>query len=246
MTKRVLLTLCYDGCGYHGWQVQENAVTVQQTVQDGLERLLGFRPALTGCSRTDAGVHARQFCCHLDCEDTVPDAAFLKGLNSILPKDIAVLGCREVAPDFHARYDCKGKNYIYKMYHSPVHNPFFRNYAMRLEEPLDTALCNRFCETLLGTHDFVPFSSAGSSVHDTVRTVRICEVSEQNGFYELSVTADGFLYNMVRIIVGTAIAVSEGRRSPDCAEEIFRTKERALAGETAPPQGLYLNQVYYR
>ena len=245
MMKRVLLTLSFDGTAYHGWQVQENAVTVQETVQNSLEKLLGVRPQLTGCSRTDAGVHARQFCCHLDCEESIPAAAFLKGLNSILPKDIAVLSCVEVPNDFHARYDCKGKNYVYRMYESSVHDPFLRNYALRLEQPLDLERCNAFCQSLVGTHDFLPFSSSGRTVTDTVRTVKECRVSKVDGGFELSVTADGFLYNMVRIIVGTMIAVSQGRRSPDCAAEIFETKKRELAAETASPQGLYLNEVYY-
>lgn len=244
--KRVLLTLTFDGTAYHGWQVQENAVTVQETVQDALEKLLGTRPQLTGCSRTDAGVHARRFCCHLDCEESIPHAAFLKGLNSILPKDVAVLSCEEVPHDFHARYDCKGKTYVYRMYQNSVHDPFLRNYALRLDQPLDLERCNEFCQSLVGTHDFLPFSSSGRTVTDTVRTIKDCRVYEKDGAYELSVTADGFLYNMVRIIVGTTLAVSQGRREPSCAAEIFETKRRELAGETAPPQGLYLQEVYYK
>ncbi|MBR7071313.1 MAG: tRNA pseudouridine(38-40) synthase TruA [Clostridia bacterium] len=243
--KRVLLTLSFDGTAYHGWQVQENAVTVQETLQNGLESLLGVRPSVTGCSRTDAGVHARQFCCHLDCDDAIPKEAFLRGLNSILPKDIAVTDYREVASDFHARYHCKGKNYRYKMYVGAIHDPFLKNYALRLDQPLDLERCQQFCAGLVGTHDFAPFSSAGRSVTDTVRTVSACNIIENKRGFELSVSADGFLYNMVRIIVGTAIAVSQGRRSPNCAKEIFALGKRELAGETAPPQGLYLNQVFY-
>lgn len=243
--KRILLTISYDGTAYHGWQVQQNAVTVQETMQNALERLLGVRPSLTGCSRTDAGVHAREFCCHLDCEDNIPPAAFLRGLNSILPEDIAVIGCRDVPPDFHARYAAKGKNYIYRFYHSKTTDPFLSRYAMRLERAPDIGKMNEFCKTIVGTHDFAPFCSSGSSVTDTVRTVSECRMTEDGGLPALSVSADGFLYNMVRIITGTALAVSDGRLPADCAEEIFSTLDRSRAGETAPPQGLFLNKVFY-
>lgn len=243
--KRMLLTIAYDGTDYHGWQVQQNALTVQQVMQDSLERILGERPALTGCSRTDAGVHAREFCCHLDCADNIPDEAFLRGLNSVLPNDIAVKSCQEVAPDFHARYSAKGKNYVYRFYESRTTDPFLSRYALRVEKELDIKRMNAFCKTLVGTHDFEPFSSSGKSVTDTVRTVSDCQMITDGGLPALSVSADGFLYNMVRIITGTALAVSQGRLAVDCAEKIFECRDRAAAGETAPAHGLFLNKVFY-
>lgn len=243
--KRVLLTISYDGTDYHGWQVQPNGITVQERMQDALECLLGTRPALTGCSRTDAGVHAREFCCHLDCADELPAAAFLRGLNSLLPKDIAVRDCRTVPPDFHARYSAKGKNYVYRFYCSRTHDPFLSRYALRLDNVLRTERMERFCASLVGTHDFLPFSSSGRSTDDTVRTVTECTMITDGGLPALSVTADGFLYNMVRIIVGTALAVSAGSLEPDCADRIFQTGDRTAAGATAPPHGLFLNQVFY-
>lgn len=243
--KRMLLTIAYDGTDYHGWQVQQNALTVQQVMQDSLERILGERPALTGCSRTDAGVHAREFCCHLDCADNIPDEAFLRGLNSVLPNDIAVKSCQEVAPDFHARYSAKGKNYVYRFYESRTTDPFLSRHALRVEKELDIKRMNAFCKTLVGTHDFEPFSSSGKSVTDTVRTVSDCQMITDGGLPALSVSADGFLYNMVRIITGTALAVSQGRLAVDCAEKIFECRDRAAAGETAPAHGLFLNKVFY-
>ena len=114
--KRMLLTISYDGTAYHGWQVQPNGITVQEKLQDCLEKLMGTRPKITGCSRTDAGVHAEEFCLHFDCDDCFPEGAFLKGLNSILPNDISVIGCKQVNSDFHARYNAKGKTYAYGMY----------------------------------------------------------------------------------------------------------------------------------
>lgn len=242
--KRVLLTISYDGTAYHGWQVQPNGLTVQQVMQDGLERLLGSRPALTGCSRTDAGVHARAFCCHLDCDDGIPDNAFLRGLNAILPPDIAVTACRAVPDDFHARYCAKGKNYRYRLYWG-CKDPFLSRYALRLDSPPDLGRMQRFCKTLTGTHDFAAFSAAGRSAETTVRTVSLCTVTAEAQTAEFSITADGFLYNMVRIMVGTALAVSDGRLPEDCAASLFQSGDRAEAGETAPPQGLFLNQVFY-
>ena len=240
-----MLTISYDGTAYHGWQVQQNAITVQQVMQDALERILGERPSLTGCSRTDAGVHAREFCCHLDCADNIPPEAFLRGLNSVLPDDIAVRSCREVDKDFHARYNAKGKNYVYRIYCSKLTDPFLSRYALRWERELDLESMNAFCSSIIGTHDFEPFSSSGKSVIDTVRTVSECKMVTDDGLPALSITADGFLYNMVRIITGTALAVSDGRLNVDCAKEIFESQERAKAGETAPPVGLFLNKVFY-
>ncbi len=243
--KRVLLTISYDGTAYHGWQVQPNGITVQETVQDALEKLLGERPSLTGCSRTDAGVHARMFCAHLDCQDNIPESAFLRGLNSILPNDIAVYGYKEVSPNFHARYNSKGKNYIYRFYESKITDPFLSRYALRVENPLDIDRMNGFCKGLVGKHDFAPFSSAKRTVEDTVRTVYECCMTVDNGLPALSVTADGFLYNMVRIIVGTALSVSAGGLKSDCYNEIFNSGLRQEAGQTAPAEGLFLNKVFY-
>lgn len=243
--KRVLLTISYDGTAYCGWQVQPNGITVQETLQNGLEKLLGHRPCVTGCSRTDSGVHARQFCCHLDCDERIPENAFLKGLNSILPDDIAVVAVREVENDFHARYRAEGKNYVYSFYWG-LPDPFLSRYALRLETKPDIVLMNEFCEGLLGTHDFEGFSSSGRSVEDTVRTVSRCETVEDGRIIRFSISANGFLYNMVRIAAGTALEVGMKRLSADCAAEIFKTKKRSLAGPTLPPQGLILNEVFYK
>lgn len=242
--KRMLLTISYDGTDYHGWQVQPNGVTVQQTLQDALEKLMGVRPQITGCSRTDAGVHARKFCCHIDCEEKFPDNAFLKGLNSLLPKDIAVIDCREVEPDFHARYNATGKKYIYSMYVGHL-NPFDERYKLHLEKMPDINLMNIFCVGIIGTHDFAPFSSSKRTVDDTVRTVYECKVIQENNYIFFEIKADGFLYNMVRILAGTALAVGYGRLKPDCYNTIFNSLNRADAGDTLSPHGLSLEEVYY-
>ena len=244
--KRILLTISYDGTAYHGWQVQPNGITVQETLQNSLEKLLGCRPAVTGCSRTDAGVHAEEFCCHFDCEDKLPENAFLKGLDALLPEDISVKACKTVKNDFHARYDAKGKTYKYYIFNSSISDPFLARYSWRIERKLNIDLMNDFCGKLVGTHDFSAFSSSGRTVEDTVRTVTECRAERSGKIITLTVTANGFLYNMVRIIAGTAVDVSDGKISGDSVKAILASRNRSLAGITAPPQGLFLKKVIYQ
>ncbi len=244
--KRVLLTISYDGTAYHGWQVQQNAVTVQSVLSDALEQVLKNRVAVTGTSRTDAGVHAKEFTCHFDCDESIPPEAFLKGLNSVLPRDIAVIGYEEVRSDFHARYDAKGKTYCYNIYNSAVKDPFKIRYAWQIERPLSVERMNLFAQKLIGKHDFCAFSSSGRSVEDTVRTISECKVERSGEYIRIYVTADGFLYNMVRIIAGTAVAVSDGKVDPEDIPAIIEAKDRDRLGITAPPQGLFLEKVHYK
>lgn len=242
--KRYLLTVAYDGTDYHGWQIQPNGITVQEVIQNSLKSVLGKETGVTGCSRTDAGVHANEFCCHLDCDDNIPESAFLRGLNSCLPNDIAVISAKEVPSNFHSRYNAKGKNYIYNFYYG-ITNPFFDRYALRLDKELDLDVVGEFCKTIIGTHDFYGFSSSGRTVEDTVRTVTDCKIYKAGNFLRFDITANGFLYNMVRIIVGTAIDVSYGKLDINVANKVFETKNRKYAGNTASPKGLFLNKVFY-
>ena len=243
--KRVLLTLSFDGTQYHGWQVQPNAVTVQQILCENLEKMLGTSTNVTGCSRTDAGVHAKEFCCHLDCDEKIPDDAFLRGLNALLPSDISVTACKRVPDDFHARYNAKGKTYVYNIYNSKEKDPFKIRYAWQIERKLNIDVMNSFCKKIIGKNDFYAFSSSGRTVEDTVRNVTECFVTKNNDDIRLTVTADGFLYNMVRIITGTAVECSDGKINPDDAKKILQSKDRSLAGITAPPNGLFLEKVIY-
>lgn len=243
--KRILLTLSYDGTAYHGWQIQPNGITVQEILQEALFKVLGKETGATGCSRTDAGVHAREFCCHIDCDDNIPDDAFLRGLNGVLPKDIAVTACRQVASDFHARYNAQGKTYVYNIFNSRTKDPFALRYAWGIERPLDVGLMNKFCEKITGTHDFYGFSSSGRTVEDTVRAVSECFVTQSGENIKLQITANGFLYNMVRIITGTAVEVSFGKIHLSQIDDIFTEKCREKAGITAPPTGLFLEKVIY-
>ena len=243
--KRVLLTIAYDGTDYHGWQVQPNGITVQEVLQKGLCELLGTKTGATGCSRTDSGVHAKQFCCHVDCDDNIPDDAFIRGLSAKLPSDIAVIDCKTVASDFHARYNALGKTYVYNILNSKIKDPFLERYYWRIERELDIDKMNEFCGKIVGKHDFYAFSSSGRTVEDTVRTVKECFVTKRDNKVKLQITADGFLYNMVRIIEGTAVAVSDGKIDPNYTEKILAEKKRENAGITAPAKGLFLEKVIY-
>ncbi len=243
--KRIMLTVAYNGTNYHGWQIQNNGITVQETLQNAIEKVLSKSVTVHGCSRTDAGVHAKMFCCHLDCDDNIPFDAFLRGVNSVLPPDIAILKCEDVANDFHARFNAKGKTYVYNILNSNKKDPFLMPFVWQIERPLDIEKMNEFCKTLIGTHDFYGFSSSGRTVENTIRTVSECSVTKENDIVKLKITGDGFLYNMVRIITGTAVDVSDGRLDTQCAFSVFETKSREMAGVTAPPQGLFLEKVYY-
>ena len=242
--KKLLLTISYDGTDYHGWQIQPNGITVQEVVENSLEKLLGKKTAVSGCSRTDAGVHAEEFCLHLQCDDNIPEKAFLAGLNSILPNDIAVKDCISVDDDFHARFDCKGKTYTYNLYEG-ITDPFLSRYALRVDKLPNGELMNKFCKNLIGTHDFIAFSSSGRTVEDTVRTVTECSYHSEGNRGYFKITANGFLYNMVRIAVGTALEVAEGRLTPECALIAFESKDRGVLGKTIQPQGLFLSKVFY-
>ncbi|MBQ7288236.1 MAG: tRNA pseudouridine(38-40) synthase TruA [Clostridia bacterium] len=244
--KRFLLKLQYDGTHYHGWQVQANAVTVQEVLQDVLRSLTnGDVQSITGCSRTDSGVHANGFYCHFDTGSRITATQFVRALNAKLPEDIAVLHCREVDPQFHARYSAKGKQYIYRFYHSAVHDPFRHAYALRLDKPLSLSLLNSAAEQFIGTHDFSAFCATGSSVENTVRTITECSFSHQDNETVFTVTGNGFLYNMVRIMVGTLLEVQNGKIPAEDISKIINGKCRTAAGKTAPPYALYLNEVYY-
>lgn len=242
---RLLLTLRYLGTRYHGWQVQPNGVTVQQLLQDAIEAVTGVRSGVTGCSRTDAGVHADMFCCVTDTESVFRGERMCAALNAHLPRDIAVYDCRETAADFHPRYAARGKRYVYRIWNGRARNPFYEQTAWHVARPLDDRRMNEAAQDLTGTHDFAPFCSAGSTVEDTVRTVSRCEVTRQGDLVLITVEADGFLYNMVRIMVGTLLDIAEDRLPPDAIRVALATGERGAAGVTAPAQGLCLAEVYY-
>ncbi|MBQ3150529.1 MAG: tRNA pseudouridine(38-40) synthase TruA [Clostridia bacterium] len=243
--RNLLITMRYDGSAYHGWQVQQNAVTVQQVFQDSIEKLTGVRENVTGCSRTDSGVHALMYCCNFRTNSKIPCERMPFALNAHLPDDISVYDCREVPDDFHARYSCTSKRYIYKIWNTPFRNPFYNGKYLVYPKKLDEEQLDRAAKSFIGTHDFCGFASSGGSVEDTVRTVTYCGVRRCGDEVFFEVEADGFLYNMVRIMVGTVLSVAEGRIDALCIPDIIESKDRERAGFTAPAHGLYLKEVNY-
>ncbi len=243
--RNLLLTLCFDGTAYHGWQVQKNALTVQETFQNAVEKIIGRRENVTGCSRTDTGVHANMYCCNIKTESLIDCERFLKALNANVPDDIVVTDCFEVPPDFHARYSCISKEYIYKIINTKTRSPFCVNRYLYYPYPLDEKLLDRAAKGFLGKHDFCGFSSTGASVKQTVRTVNSAEVFRNGDEVIFRVEADGFLYNMVRIMTGTLLGVAQGKIDACNIADIVDSCDRNRAGITAPACGLYLNKVNY-
>lgn len=242
---RRLMTIKYDGSAYCGWQVQPNAISVQSTVQDALCAVLGSRPSVTGCSRTDSGVHAKMFCFHFDTDSAIADEKLILAVNAHLPNDISCYDCRQVPDDFHARYSAKGKTYIYNILNSKFRDPFLERYSYRFGASLDAVLMNDAAKCFVGKHDFKAFQSAGSSVVDTVRNVTECSVLKSGDLITVKITADGFLYNMVRIIVGTLLDVATGKIDVNDLPAIIDSCDRSKTGPTARPEGLFLEKVHY-
>ena len=246
MQRNLLLKLAYDGTRYHGWQIQENAVTVQQVSQEALCKVTGRQEDLKACSRTDTGVHAREFCVSLKTESPIPEERLVAALNHYLPQDVAVRSCQRVGEDFHARYSCKGKEYCYEIWNHPVREPFLAGRALHYWYPIDEALLDQAARHYLGSHDFSSFCTLDKRERgDLTRRVFTSRVERRGDLVVFTVGADGFLYNMVRIMVGTLLRVQQGKFSPEDIPGILEAKDRKAAGPTAPACGLYLNRVFY-
>jgi tRNA pseudouridine38-40 synthase len=243
--RNLLFTISFCGTAYHGWQVQDNAVTVQQTVQDGIERILQKRENIVGCSRTDSGVHANMYCFNMRTESDMPCDRLVKALNAVIPEDVSVHSCREVPHGFHARYDCVGKEYKYLIWNSQTRNPFLTDRALHFPYELDTKLLDSQAAQFVGKYDFRSFCASGSSVESTVRNVTHASAERDGELVTLTFRADGFLYNMVRIMTGTLLDIANGRLEKDSIKNIILSEDRNAAGVTAPPHGLYLNKVNY-
>lgn len=255
---KILMKLRYDGGAYCGFQAQPNGVSVQSVLTDAAARLFGFPCDITGCSRTDSGVHARGFCATVSPREaarrgeswcSIPPGRFHRAINTLLPPDIAVCAAASVPDDFHARYNVAEKTYEYCIYDDPARDPFLRGRVYPSPRKIDGAGLHRMQETaalFIGTHDFSGYMAAGSRITDARRTVRAAEVERMvDGQIVFRVTADGFLYNMVRIMAGTLLECAWGRRTADDALAALNTGVRSRAGFTAPPEGLYLCEVLY-
>lgn len=241
---RVRLTLSYDGSAFGGFQVQKNAESVQGALCAALKTLCRTEVAVSGCSRTDAGVHARVFVCHADLPDRKTDGAFLKSLNALLPDAVSVSELVKTDPDFHARYDAVEKTYRYYVHNAPFRAPLLSGRVLHEPRALDFEAMQKAACCFVGTHDFAAFQAAGSKVRSTVRTVTDCRlVKESDTLFYLEISADGFLYRMVRNVMGTLLDIGRGKDFEIPA--LLEQKNRKLAGRCAPPEGLYLWRVRY-
>lgn len=243
--KNIKLTIQYDGTNYHGWQIQENAVTVQETLEKALAELLGMPVRVTGCGRTDTGVHARRYVCNFRAENSVPYDKFPLALNTKLPKDIVCLEADEAEDGFDARYMAKKKTYSYYIYNAKLPDAFWRNYSWHFKYNLDIEKMRKAAAAFLGTHDFVGFAASGFTVKTTVRTIYALDIEKKGDIIGIHITGNGFLYNMVRIIAGTLAFVGTGKLLAEDMPGIIASGQRKRAGITAPPEGLFLSEVYY-
>lgn len=241
---RFALWLSFLGERYHGWQIQKNADSVQAHLEAALSLVFGERIAVVGCSRTDAGVSAEEFCCHFDAARLFDPEKLPLALNANLPADIAVFRARLCEAPFHARFDCRGKEYQYRIWNSSCRSPFWENRAARIPRALSESALAEAARPFLGTHDFSSFMAKGSEVEGTVRTVRRFEVVRDGELVTFSVEGDGFLYHQVRIMVGTLLALCDGKLSLPLPE-IIEKHDRRFAGPTAPAEGLLLKKVFY-
>lgn len=244
-THRVLLTVSYDGTAYAGWQRQANAVAVQQRLEEALFKLTGERIAVTGSSRTDAGVHALGQRVHFDTASRIPADKYPFALNTCLPRDIRVLDGMDVPSGFHARFDAKGKRYTYRIHNAPHASALYRNLSAHVPHKLDLTLMRQSLECLLGSHDFAAFQAAGGMAKTTVRTLRRARLEAQNSELTLTVEGNAFLYNMVRIIAGTMLDIGMHRLPPDAFAHALANGDRLSLGMTAPACGLELTEVFY-
>jgi tRNA pseudouridine38-40 synthase len=245
MTRRIRLTVEYDGTAYAGWQRQLNAVSVQQRLEEAIRKLTGEELSVTGASRTDAGVHALGQVVHFDTTSRIPGDKFCFALNTVLPDDIRVSASMETRPDFHARFDAEGKLYRYLIHNHAHASAIGRNTHAHAIYPLDEALMHEEAQAAVGTHDFAAFAASGSIVKDTVRTIHEARVLRNDTEIEFLVRGNGFLYNMVRILAGTLIAVGSGKLEPGAIHRALASKNRLDLGVTAPARGLTLMRVYY-
>lgn len=239
----------YLGTAFHGFQVQPGLRTVQGELNAALNLAFGLPCRVTGCSRTDAGVHANEFCLTVECEGgTIPADKLPIAVARFLPADLSLFYAEECDDAFHPRYDVREKEYLYRIINRPIYDPFEYGRAWFLSRPVSEgglSLMREAAKHFIGRYDFSAFMSEGSDVTDTVREIYSLSVERSGDLIEIRISADGFLYNMVRIIVGTLSEVAFGRISPEEIPDIISSRDRSRAGMTAPADGLFLNRVIY-
>ena len=241
----ILLTIAYDGTHYSGWQVQPNGLTVQQVVEDALEKLLGERVQVRSSGRTDAGVHARGMAAAFTTSRDLPLRAFVEGANRFLPDDISVQNACQVPPEFKPIGDAYAKHYRYKILNAQIRSPLDRLYSWQVREPLEISAMIAAARYFVGKHDFAAFRASNCVARTTVRRVDTVDISVQEGFIIIDVIGEGFLKYMVRVMVGTLVDIGRGRFTPEYVHWLLHDRDRKKAGVTAPACGLCLMNVFY-
>ena len=239
------MTIQYDGTAYCGWQRQKNGVSLQETIENAVEKLCGKKVCVTGSGRTDSGVHAKGQVAHFDFDGNIPPEKFYLALNTLLPDDVKILSSRQVDESFHSRFSAKRKTYVYRFYVSEVVLPLKDRYAVKISAMPDIKAMRRAAKAFCGEHDFAAFRGTGSEVKDTVRTIYGLFVDETDGGLEISVTGNGFLYNMVRVMAGTLLAAGYGELTGTDVEKALSSGKRDKLFKTMPAKGLTLESVEY-
>ena len=243
--RNIALNLKYDGSAYHGWQVQKTDVSVAETLEKALSKVCQHRVKVVGCGRTDAGVHALRYCANFRTDCAIPIDRVPLAVNTRLPGDIAVVDAVEAPEDFNAIGSCVKKEYVYRILNSRIRDPFLDRRVCFWPSPLDFELLRDAGRAFEGTHDFAAVRSVGTETKTTVRTVYWCRAEKENDLISVYVCANGFLYNMVRAIVGTMVYAAYGKLRPEEIPGLLETGDRRLTGPTMPPQGLYMNRIWY-
>ncbi|HEY5563596.1 MAG TPA: tRNA pseudouridine(38-40) synthase TruA [Clostridiaceae bacterium] len=243
--KNIKLIIEFDGTNYNGWQIQKNGIGVQQVVEKAIKKLTGKAVKLIGSSRTDAGVHAKGYVANFLIEATIPGCSFMYAINSFLPKDISIIDSEEVDIDFNARFHCRSKTYSYSIINRKTFPAMSRYYYCHIKQNLNIDLMKEASRYFLGTHDFSAFKNNGGSRKNPLKTIYKLDIEKVEDKIIIYVTGSGFLYNMVRIIVGTLIDVGDGKISPEKTQAIIESRDRNEAGMTAQALGLCLEKVYY-
>lgn len=243
--KNIKLILQYDGTNYHGFQIQPDVVTIQSVLENCIETITGKKTKVNGCSRTDAGVHAINYCAGFETDSPIPAEKFSVVMNNFLPPDIRIISSSLEHADFHPRFSVESKEYVYTINTSLQTDVFSRNYQWQYKKSLDVNLMNKAASYIVGEQDFRSFMTSGPEMETTVRNVMSLSVTSNEDIIKIYIRADGFLYNMVRIITGTLVWAGEGRIRPEEVKEIIQKKDRSFSGPTAPPQGLALYKIYY-
>lgn len=244
--RNIALQLMYVGTAYHGWQIQNNAATVQETLEQAVAKVVKHPVRFTGAGRTDAGVHARVYIANFRTSCNIPCDRMPLAFNARLPEDIVVVSAREVSESFNAIGSCRKKEYTYQVYNSRIRNAFYVDRAYFYPKRLDERVMARAAQEFVGTRDFAAVRDVGTNVRSTVRTVYYFDVAREGDLITLKVCANGFLYNMVRIMVGTVLYAAEGKLTPEDIREILLRGNRVEAGPTVPPGGLYMTKLWYR